>query len=50
MTHSANNKLKHTIADFKKGKFVIVIDDKDRENEADLVIAAEKVCIKSHFM
>ena len=30
------------VNDFKKGKFVIVIDDKHRENEADLVLAAEK--------
>ena len=28
---------------FKKGKFIIVIDDRHRENEADLVLAAEKV-------
>lgn len=31
------------IKDFKNGRFVIVIDDKHRENEADLVLAAEKV-------
>ena len=31
------------IAEIKAGKFVIVIDDEDRENEGDLVIAAEKV-------
>ena len=35
--------IKKAIEDFKKGKFVIVIDDKHRENEADLVLAAEKV-------
>jgi len=40
MTHS---NLKAAINDFKKGKFVILIDDKSRENEADLVLAAEKV-------
>ena len=34
--------IKDAISDFKKGKFVIVIDDKHRENEADLVLAAEK--------
>ena len=34
--------IKSAIQDFKKGKFVIVIDDKHRENEADLVLAAEK--------
>ena len=37
------SKIKSAINDFKKGKFVIVIDDKPRENEADLVLAAEKV-------
>ncbi len=31
------------IEDVKAGKFVIVVDDEDRENEGDLVIAAEKV-------
>src|SRR3977135_4213469 len=31
------------IADFQAGKFVIVVDDEDRENEGDLVVAAEVV-------
>lgn len=31
------------IEDFKEGKFVIVVDDEDRENEGDFIIAAEKV-------
>jgi 3,4-dihydroxy 2-butanone 4-phosphate synthase/GTP cyclohydrolase II len=31
------------IEDFKAGKFVIIVDDEDRENEGDLVIAAEMV-------
>jgi 3,4-dihydroxy 2-butanone 4-phosphate synthase/GTP cyclohydrolase II len=31
------------VADFKAGKFVIVVDDEDRENEGDLVVAAELV-------
>ena len=35
-------KIKDAISDFKKGKFVIVIDDRHRENEADLILAAEK--------
>ncbi len=30
------------IADFKKGKCVIVMDDEDRENEGDLIYSAEK--------
>jgi len=35
------SKIHDAVNDFKKGKFVIVIDDKHRENEADLVLAAE---------
>ncbi len=31
------------IEEIRQGKFVIVVDDEDRENEGDLVIAAEKV-------
>jgi 3,4-dihydroxy 2-butanone 4-phosphate synthase/GTP cyclohydrolase II len=31
------------IADFKSGKFVIVVDDEERENEGDLVVAAQLV-------
>ncbi|MBI3027018.1 3,4-dihydroxy-2-butanone-4-phosphate synthase [Candidatus Woesearchaeota archaeon] len=43
--------IKDSIKDFKKGKFLIVIDDKHRENEADLVLAAEKVAPeKINFM
>lgn len=35
--------IEETIADFREGKFVIVVDDEDRENEGDLIIAAEKI-------
>ncbi|MBD5353668.1 MAG: bifunctional 3,4-dihydroxy-2-butanone-4-phosphate synthase/GTP cyclohydrolase II [Bacteroides sp.] len=35
--------IEDAIADFREGKFVIVVDDEDRENEGDLIIAAEKV-------
>jgi len=31
------------IADFKQGKMVIMVDDENRENEGDLIMAAEKV-------
>jgi 3,4-dihydroxy 2-butanone 4-phosphate synthase/GTP cyclohydrolase II len=31
------------IKDIKAGKFVIIVDDEDRENEGDLALAAEKV-------
>lgn len=37
------NTIEEAIADFREGKFLIIVDDKDRENEGDLVIAAEKV-------
>ncbi|BDW74349.1 hypothetical protein BFINE_01440 [Bacteroides finegoldii DSM 17565] len=37
------DKIEDAIADFKEGKFVIVVDDEDRENEGDLIIAAEKI-------
>jgi len=35
--------INEAIKDIKSGRFVIVVDDEDRENEGDLVMAAEKV-------
>ena len=35
--------IEDAIEDFKEGEFVIVVDDKDRENEGDLIIAADQV-------
>ena len=35
--------IEDALEDFKEGKFVIVVDDEDRENEGDLIIAAEKI-------
>ncbi len=37
------NTIEEAIEDFRNGKFVIVVDDEDRENEGDLIMAAEKV-------
>ncbi|PRR78326.1 Riboflavin biosynthesis protein RibBA [Clostridium liquoris] len=37
------NTIEEAIIDIKEGKMVVVIDDEDRENEGDLIIAAEKV-------
>ncbi|KAA6337619.1 Riboflavin biosynthesis protein RibBA [termite gut metagenome] len=37
------NTIDEAIIDFKEGKFLIVVDDEDRENEGDFIIAAEKV-------
>ena len=35
--------IEEAIQDFRQGKFVIVVDDEDRENEGDLIMAAELV-------
>ena len=37
------NTIEDAIDDFREGKFVIVVDDEDRENEGDLICAAEKI-------
>lgn len=37
------NTIEEAIEDFKNGKFLIVVDDEDRENEGDFIIAAEKI-------
>ena len=39
------------IDDFREGKFLIVVDDEDRENEGDFIVAAEKITAeKVNFM
>ncbi len=35
--------IEDAIKDFREGKFLIVVDDADRENEGDLIVAAEKI-------
>lgn len=35
--------VEEAIADFKNGKMLIVVDDADRENEGDIIVAAEKI-------
>ena len=35
--------IEDALKDFKEGKFVIVVDDEDRENEGDLITAAEMI-------
>jgi 3,4-dihydroxy 2-butanone 4-phosphate synthase/GTP cyclohydrolase II len=43
--------IKEAIEDIKAGKFVIIVDDEDRENEGDLTIAAEKITAEAiNFM
>ncbi|CVK19714.1 MULTISPECIES: bifunctional 3,4-dihydroxy-2-butanone-4-phosphate synthase/GTP cyclohydrolase II [Sporomusa] len=36
------NTIEEAIEDYKAGKIVVVVDDEDRENEGDLLMAAEK--------
>jgi len=40
--------VEEVVKDIKDGKFVIVVDDDDRENEGDLIVAAEK-CTAEHI-
>ncbi|MEE8420594.1 MAG: bifunctional 3,4-dihydroxy-2-butanone-4-phosphate synthase/GTP cyclohydrolase II [Dehalococcoidales bacterium] len=43
--------IKEAIEDIKAGKFVIIVDDEDRENEGDLTMAAEKITAEAiNFM
>jgi 3,4-dihydroxy 2-butanone 4-phosphate synthase/GTP cyclohydrolase II len=37
------NTVEEAVADFREGKFLIVVDDEDRENEGDFIVAAEKI-------
>ena len=34
--------IEEIIADVRAGKFVVIVDDESRENEGDLIIAAER--------
>ena len=42
MTRSTFDSIEAAIKDIKKGLFVVLVDDEDRENEGDLVMAAER--------
>jgi len=45
------NSIQEAIEDIKQGKMIVVVDDEDRENEGDLLMAAEKVTAESiNFM
>ena len=45
------DRIEDAIEDIRNGEFVIVVDDEDRENEGDLIIAAEKITAeKVNFM
>ncbi|MCR4852028.1 MAG: bifunctional 3,4-dihydroxy-2-butanone-4-phosphate synthase/GTP cyclohydrolase II [Prevotella sp.] len=43
MTNLKLSSIDDAVKDFRDGKFVIVVDDEDRENEGDLICAAEKI-------
>ena len=36
------NTIEEALEDFRRGEFLIVVDDEDRENEGDFIIAAER--------
>ena len=42
MTDFNIDNIEAAVKDFAEGKFVIVVDDEDRENEGDLIIAAAR--------
>ena len=35
--------IEDALVDFREGKMIIVVDDEDRENEGDIIVAAEKI-------
>ena len=37
------NTVEEAVDDFRQGKVVIVVDDEDRENEGDFIVAAELI-------
>lgn len=43
VTHTDFNSIEELIADIRQGKMVLLVDDEDRENEGDLVLAADHV-------
>ena len=45
------HRIEDAIADVRKGKMIVVVDDPNRENEGDIVIAAEKCTVAAvNFM
>lgn len=37
------DRIEDALHDFREGKMIIVVDDEDRENEGDIIVAAEKI-------
>lgn len=51
MTNKYTNTITEILADIRSGKMVILVDDEDRENEGDLMIAAEHITTEAvNFM
>ncbi|MCX6252111.1 MAG: bifunctional 3,4-dihydroxy-2-butanone-4-phosphate synthase/GTP cyclohydrolase II [Bacteroidetes bacterium] len=51
MSNNKFNTIDEAIEDIRNGKMIVVVDDEDRENEGDLIIAAEKITAESiNFM
>jgi len=40
------NTIEEALADLQAGRMIVVVDDEDRENEGDLIMAASKVTRK----
>src|SRR3970040_3112914 len=43
MTREPFSPIEQAFDDLREGRFIILVDDEDRENEGDLVIAAQKI-------
>ncbi|HEX5382301.1 MAG TPA: 3,4-dihydroxy-2-butanone-4-phosphate synthase, partial [Acinetobacter sp.] len=43
----AEQRIQQALADIRQGKPVLVMDDFDRENEADLIIATETLTVET---
>lgn len=44
------NTIEEAIQDIRDGKMIIVVDDEDRENEGDFIIAARHATLKSSIL
>ena len=42
--------IEEAIKDFAEGKMIIVVDDEDRENEGDIIVAAEKITPEQYLV
>lgn len=42
-SESGFSSIEDALASFERGEFVIVLDDEDRENEGDLIVAADSI-------